>query len=176
VTVLPPFVVRAQNDPNSGNVFVAAPRVISGAAAIADGRPLSNAEIDAEPSGCTVGSSAGCMPREASVVTGPDGSFQLALDPGKYLLRVRPADGTRLPWTSLPLSLGAADPPSTIATIAVPAPVAAGLKLLDPTGAPISLAQVRFFSLSSGNPAIEVGRALTAGDGTFEMYLQPSGQ
>jgi hypothetical protein len=68
------------------------------------------------------------------------------------------------------------DSPTTLAPITVPAPVAAGLTLVDPTGAPIAQAQVRFFSLSSDNAAVEVGRALSDQYGTFEMYLQPPAQ
>jgi hypothetical protein len=54
--------------------------------------------------------------------------------------------------------------------------VAAGLKLLDPTGSPVAGAQVRFFSMSAGGLAVEVGRAVSGRDGNFEMYLQPLAQ
>jgi hypothetical protein len=168
--------IASQNDPSLGNVVVASPRTVNGAASVADGRNLSGAEVDAEPVACTDGTSTSCMPREATAITAADGSFELVLDPGQYLLRVRPADGTRLPWTSRPLSVGPHDAPTTLTNVIVPAPAAAGLRLLDPAGAPIAQAQVRFFSLSAGSAAVEVGRALTAQDGTFEMYLQPPGQ
>jgi hypothetical protein len=158
-------------------VVVASPRSVSGTANVADGRELSGAEIDAEPVACTGGvSSPWCMPRESTGITAADGSFQLSLDPGQYWLRVRPADGTRLPWTLLPLSVGVADSPTKLPPVAVPAPVAAGLTLVDPTFGPIAQAQVRFFSLSSGNAAIEVGRSVSDQRGTFEMYLQPPSQ
>lgn len=171
------LVVGAQNDPSQGNVVVGSPRSVSGTAHVADGRDLSSAEIDAEPVACIGGVvSPWCMPRESTAITAADGSFQLSLDPGQYWLRVRPADGTRLPWTLRPLSVGVSDSPTTLAPITVPAPAAAGLTLVDPTGAPIAQAQVRFFSLSSGNAAVEVGRALSDQYGTFEMYLQPPGQ
>jgi hypothetical protein len=171
------LVVGAQNDPSQGNVVVASPRSVSGTAHVADGRDLSGAGIDAEPVACSGGLvSPWCMPRESTAITAADGSFQLSLDPGQYWLRVRPADGTRLPWTLRPLSVGVSDSPTTLAPITVPAPVAAGLTLVDPTGAPIAQAQVRFFSLSSDNAAVEVGRALSDQYGTFEMYLQPPAQ
>jgi hypothetical protein len=176
VTTVPPLKIGSQNDPSVGNVYVAPPRTVYGAATVADGRRLSGAEVDAEPVACVGGVSGWCMPREATAITGADGSFQLALDPGQYLLRVRPADGTRLPWTSRPLSVGPADAPTTLTSVTVPAPAAAGLTLVDPTGVPIGQAQVRFFSLSPGSAAVEVGRALSGPDGTFEMYLQPPGQ
>ncbi len=170
------LVVGSQNEPSVGDVFVASPRTVFGAAIVADGRNLASAEIDAEPVACVEGVYTSCMPREATTVTKSDGSFQLALDPGQYLLRVRPADGTRLPWTSRLLSVGPVDAPTTLTSVVVPAPAAAGLRLVDPMGVPIAQAQVRFFSLSPGSAAVEVGRALTAQDGTFEMYLQPPGQ
>jgi hypothetical protein len=175
VTTLPLLAVGTQSNP-ALNVVVGSPRSVSGAAGVADGRPLSDAEIDAQPVACTSGNSPGCLPRQASTTSAADGSFQLALDPGDYLLSVRPAYGTGLPWTSRPLSVGAADAPVMLAPIAVPAPVAAGLKLLDPTGSPVAGAQVRFFSMSAGGPAVEVGRAVSGRDGNFEMYLQPPAQ
>jgi hypothetical protein len=143
---------------------------------VADGRPLSVAEIDAQPVGCTSGASTWCMPRETTGTTAVDGSFVLALDPGEYLLRARPADGTQLPWTSRTLLVQPSDAPATLPTIVVPAPVAAGLQLVDPTGNPIGQAQVRFFSMASGSAAVEVGRTVTDLSGTFEMYLQPATQ
>jgi hypothetical protein len=168
--------VLAQNDSSAGNVLVAPLRVVSGTATVADGRPLSAATVEAVPVGCASGTSGSCLPREASATSGVDGSFQLALDPGQYLLRVRPVDGTSLPWTIRPLSVGAEDEPTVLAPVTVPAPIAAGLTLLDPTGAPLARAQVRFFSIASQGPAIEVGRARTDGSGRFEMYLQPPAQ
>lgn len=175
VTTLPVLAVGTQSNP-ALDVVVGSPRTVSGSAAVADGRPLSDAEIDAQPVACTSGNSPGCVPRQASTTSAADGSFQLALDPGQYLLSVRPAYGTGLPWTSRPLSVGAADAPATLAPIAVPAPVAAGLKLLDPTGNPVAGAQVRFFSMSASGLALEVGRAVSGRDGNFEMYLQPPAQ
>jgi hypothetical protein len=171
-----PLLVGAQNDLALGDVVVGSLRTVTGRASIADGRDLSGAELDATPVGCTSDTSPWCMPREVTATTGADGSFQLAVDPGQYLLRVLPAVGTRLPWTSRPLTVGAGDDPVSLATIAVPAPVAAGLRLVDHTGAPIGQAQVRFFSLSAGSTAVEVGRTVSGQDGTFEMYLAPPGQ
>jgi hypothetical protein len=116
------------------------------------------------------------MPREATTTTAADGSFELVLDPGQYLLRVLPAAGTRLPWTTQPLSVGPADGPTTLAPLSVPAPAAAGLKLVDPMNHAVARALVRFFSTPVNGPLIEVGRTQTASDGTFEMYLQPQAQ
>lgn len=171
-----PLLVGAQNDIASGDIVVGSLRIVTGKATVADGRNLAGAEVDATPIGCTSGNSTWCMPREATATTSADGSFQLAIDPGQYLLRILPVVGTRLPWTSRPLTIGAADAPAALATISVPAPAAARLRIFDPTGAPIGQAQVRFFSVSPGSSAVEVGRAITEQDGTFEMYLAPPGQ
>jgi hypothetical protein len=171
-----PLLVGAQNDPALGDVVVGSLRTVTGKASVADGRALSGAEVEATPVACASVTSTWCMPREATATTDADGAFQLAVDPGQYLLRVLPAVGTRLPWTSRTLAVGAADALATLATIVVPAPVAAGLRLVDPTGAAIGQAQVRFFSLSTGSAAVEVGRTVSGQDGTFEMYLAPPAQ
>jgi hypothetical protein len=176
VTTFPFTVSGAPSDSAQGTVVLAPLRTVAGAAMIADGRPLSVAEIDAQPVGCTSGTSTWCMPRDVTGTTAVDGTFALTLDPGEYLLRARPADGTRLPWTSITLVVQASDAPTTVPTIVVPAPVAAGLQLVDPTGNPIGQAQVRFFSMSSGSAAVEVGRTVTDLNGTFEMYLHPATQ
>jgi hypothetical protein len=168
-----PFVVGAQSDPAQGNVVLGSRRIVSGRVAIADGRPLSEATIDASPASCLGASFSSCLPREATTTTAADGSFGLVLDPGQYLLRVLPAAGTRLPWTAQPLSVGAADGPTTLALLSVPAPAAAGLKLVDPNGHPVDRALVRFFATPPSGPLLEVGRTQTASDGTFEMYFQP---
>jgi hypothetical protein len=176
VTTLPFTISGAPSDSAQGNVVVASLRAVAGAAMVADGRPLSVAEIDAQPVGCTSGAPTWCVPREATGTTAVDGTFALALDPGEYLLHARPANGTQLPWASRTLWVQPSDAPATVPTIVVPAPIAAGLQLVDPTGNPIGQAQVRFFSMSSGSAAVEVGRTITDLNGTFEMYLQPTTQ
>jgi hypothetical protein len=100
------------------------------------------------------------------------------LDEGMYVLRVRPLDGTRLPWVWQVIVVGpalAALPP-----LRVPAPVYAGLTLHDPQDNPIVSAIVRVFQMApaqgaaSGSkplPAIEIGRSFTDAYGHYDMYI-----
>jgi hypothetical protein len=120
-----------------------------------------------------------------------DGSFKLPLDPGSYVLRVRPANGTGLPWVMQSLTV---EPPSGAGALVpaapvmftVPAPVYAGMQLLDPDGTPIVNATVRAYPMSTPaspgpssttpTPAIELGEAITDVNGHFDLYLAPTGQ
>jgi hypothetical protein len=142
------------------------------------------------------------MPREAQATTASDGSFGgLVLDPGRYLLRVRPADGTRLPWFVVPsfppVAPAGGGPPLPVEAgkIEVPVPVSAGLTLLDPGNNAVVRALVRVFTMpipapqppagqcmppmtetATPVPAVEVGRAITDATGHYELYLAPPSQ
>jgi hypothetical protein len=174
-----PFQVDANNGSIDGrDVVVRSRRTVLGTALVADGRPLSGGTVEAVPTGCVAldATSRWCLPRWVSESTADDGSFRLALDPGKYELRVRPADGARLPWVALqtPLSVGPADLPVTLSTVTVPAPVFVGHKLVDPAANPIVNAVVRVFQVHAGGPAVELGRAITsATTGEYNMYIAP---
>lgn len=164
----------------------AAPLTVTGAALVADGRPLAGALVDAIGVQCvsTATSSTACLPRSAVASTDATGAYVLNLDPGSYMLRVRPAVGSRLPWQVMPQPLvidGVNVPVVSKTKIIVPAPMVVGLALADPSGNPIANALVRVFRLpasqvagtSSGSTAIELGEALTGTDGSFEMYVAP---
>jgi hypothetical protein len=187
VTVVP-FQVDASSaadagsvdDASSGsairNVVVSARRTVLGTALVADGRPLAGGAVEAAPTACAPfdTSSPSCLPRWASTTTEDDGSFRLTLDPGKYELRVRPADGSGLPWVQTALSVGFADLPLTLPTVTVPAPMFVGHKLVDPAANPIVHAVVRVFQLPASGPAVELGRAITdATTGQYDMYIAP---
>jgi hypothetical protein len=182
VTVVQPFTVL----PSAGtqiedDLTVAAPTPVVGSAVAGDGRPLASATVEVVPVACVQPGTTVCLPRGAQAMTGADGSFVLALDPGGYALRVRPQDGTRFPWVVLP-SLLVGPTPVTLPTLTVPAPVYAGLRLLDAYGNPIVDAIVRAFLLptqgSGGNPpsAVEIGQAITDPSGQYDMYLAPTSQ
>jgi len=178
VTVVP-FVVDARSEPSVGRDVVVAPlRRLSGTALIADGRPLFGATIEADPVSCVDGTNdAACLPRQASTSTDDHGAFQLAVDPGQYLLRAKPAAGTRLPWVSEPLSVTASPTETPVAALWVPAPASASLMLVDPSGRPVADAIVRvFLTAASGGAPLELGQAITAADGTYEMFLPPDAQ
>jgi hypothetical protein len=168
------FSADVQTNPApAGDVVVGDLRVVSGSAIVADGRPLSGAEVQAVAVACADGTTGACMPRASSSATAVDGSFTLTLDPGQYVLSIRPADGTRLPWVNQPLVVGTMDLPAMLAPVVVPAPVAAGLRLVDPAGRPIVRAVVRVFQLLAAGRPVEAGRAITDPSGSYEMYLAP---
>ena len=160
---------------------------VRGSAVVADGRSLAEAVVEVVPTRCSIDSppgvapdpSAPCMPRPAETTAAGDGSFALALDPGGYLLRVRPADGSNFPWVMRPIAVGLGSlrlPPFT-----VPAPVHLSMTLVDGTmtctgnvGPCVGNAIVRVFTNpSSGSQAIELGQAITDTTGHFDMYLAP---
>jgi hypothetical protein len=161
-------------------VQLGTPYPVDGTATVADRRPLAGATVEAIPMHCptfndvdgapTPGDSASCMPRTAQESTDADGKFHLKLDPGGYLLRVEPADGTRLPWRWQPIVV----PSSLPIEFRIPAPVYGGMVLTDAAKNPIRGAVVRMFLMQSAGPAIEVGRAITDATGRFDMYLDPS--
>jgi hypothetical protein len=178
---------------------VEAMSAVTGTAKIADERLLSGATVEALPTQCFVpppaadagtaglvtapASSPSCLPRPSQVTTAADGSFALPLDPGSYLLRVRPADGTRLPWVTqavtVPPVSDAGAPAAASVMFKVPAPVYAGLRLQDPMGNAIVNAIVRAFPIptqaapppSAPAPAIELGEAITDVNGQFDLYI-----
>jgi hypothetical protein len=175
VTIVQSFTVDATGDPLLGRDVGVAPRPsVAGSAVVADGRPLAGAMVDAIPAACFSGASAHCLPRPAQAITTAGGQFTIALDRGGYLLRVRPADGSRLPWVTQSAWVGSTA--VDIPTMVIPAPVYAGLRLNDPGDNPIVRAVVRAFLVPSGGPAAEVGRAITDATGQYEMYLASPAQ
>ena len=103
----------------------------------------------------------------------PSRSTRFVLDQGSYILRVRPADGTRLPWVTHSIVVG---PTNVSIDFTVPAPVYAGLQLVDPEENPLVNAVVRMFEIPTKGQAIEVGRAITDASGHYDMYLSPLAQ
>jgi hypothetical protein len=182
VTMVTPFYVgptiEACAPPSDAALIVSATQSVEGMALVADGRPLSGAEVDAIPVQCADGSgSAACLPHARQVGTGDDGSFTLLLDSGgSYLLRARPDDGTRLPWTLLQKPLVVAPGSMVTPQIVVPAPFSAGLSLQDPSTNPIANAVVRIFELDPSGRWLDVGHAVTDASGHYEMYLAPPTQ
>ncbi len=171
--VTPPFVVGAGADAGAANTsdfVVDVLRTVQGQAVVADGRPLAAATVEAFPVGCTDGTSVWCLPRDAQTITDAHGSFDLALDPGQYILRVEPAQGTHLPWVVQPLPIPTGNLPN-VPSVKIPAGTSVGLSLFDPSGDPMIHALVRAFLLPTTGVAVEVGSALTGTDGKFDMYL-----
>jgi hypothetical protein len=185
VTVIDPFTVVPTGNPLSGNTLQVQPTLaVSGFAIVADSRQLSGATVVAVPVACSKGTTtSACLPRAQQTTTGADGTFEkcdahgdgcpLLLDPGEYVLQVRPLEGTGLPWVVQTL-LVQAQPVSLQQPIQIPAPVYAGLRLVDPAENPIVRAVVRVFTTPSMGNAVEIGRAITDENGHFDMYLDPT--
>ena len=174
VTVQTALLLAPSATPLTTNVVAALPRSVTGAAALADGRPLGGAAVEAVPAQCAQGNSPLCMPRASSTTTAADGSWALSLDPGGYVLRIEPADGTRFPWVTESLLVGPTD--VVVPPVTVPAPVYAGMKLRDPYDNPIVSSVVRIFQVPAEGQAVEIGEAITDATGQFSMYLAPSSQ
>ena len=184
VRVLENFDTGQTGDPVVGPAIAIDPApVLSGVALVADGRPLSGATVEALPihcarpmrddAGAPAPDSPACMPRYAQTVTAPrEGSFAVALDPGEYVVRVEPAEGTRLPWVARVISVPAPGP----LAFRVPAPVHRQLQLFGQDAIAVTNAIVRMFALRGDSPAVELGRAITDSNGRFDMYIDPDAQ
>ncbi len=182
--VLERFDTGQSGDPIAGpDVTIKPAPIVSGAALVADGRPLAGATVEALPIHCARSTrndggpppqdSPACMPRYAQTVTADsDGSFALALDPGEYVARVEPAEGTRLPWVAQVVSV----PASGALTFRVPAPVHREAQLFGQDGIAVANAIVRMFAVPADGPAVELGRAITDATGRFDMYIDPGAQ
>jgi hypothetical protein len=184
--------VGGQGNEMTGEDFDVTPLVaISGNAAVADGRALAEAIVEALPTQCAsdvadasppAASSDTCLPNPAQTVTANDGSFRMTVDPGGYQLRIRPRDGSHLPWKIVPVVVGTA--PQVVPPIVIPAPISVGMRLTDsakggltPADNPVPNAVVRVFTdPSQGAPAVELGQAITDAQGNYEMYIAPPDQ
>ena len=178
VTAIDSFVVGGKHacaPASPGALSVPSTRFVEGSALITDKRSLAAATVDAVPVQCSEGSTASaCLPRARETTTQDDGTFGLWLDPGAYRLRVRPPDGSRLPWVWYPKVVNVGSTPMAPVQLFVPAPVYAGLTLSDPLGNPIVNGIVRVFESPDATTGwMETGRAITDATGHYDMYLAP---
>ncbi len=151
-------------------------QTVHGTAKVGDGRPLAAATIEAIPTGCSgPATDPTCLPRSGQTTTADDGSYSIALDPGVYSLRARPAEGSALPWSVTTLSV-AAGSVTPAPEIVVQAPFYAGLLLQDYRCNPIVEGLVRVYETPATGPAFEIGEALTDSTGHYDMYLAPPAQ
>jgi hypothetical protein len=172
VTVIPAVAVPSQ--PFLTQPFDLQPQPqVSGIVTLTDARTLAGATVEAIPTQCSrTTTTPWCMPRPpAPTTTAGDGTFTLSLDEGSYLLRVRPADGSSLPWVVQSVLV---TPRPTQLMVSVPAPF-----YISPTltleNNPVSSAVVRVFDTSQPLAA-EVGRTITDAYGHFQMYIAPPTQ
>jgi hypothetical protein len=157
-------------------VQLLATSLVEGTAVVADRRPLSAATVEFVPIKCADGEvDTSCLPREGRTVTTTAGAFSMPLDPGGYLLRVRPAEGSGLPWVVQPLNV-TPTPTTTAPVTTVPAPIYAGLQLFDFKGNPAAGALVQVFQNPASGSPYQIGEALTDSTGHFDMYLDAAAQ
>jgi hypothetical protein len=150
--------------------------VVEGTAVVADARPLAAASVEFVPTKCADGEvDTSCLPRGGRTVTTDGGTFSLPLDPGGYLLRVRPAEGSGLPWVVQPLDV-TPTATTTAPVTTVPAPIYAGLQLFDHRGEPVAGALVQVFQNATSGSPYPIGEALTDSTGHFDMYLDAAAQ
>jgi hypothetical protein len=154
-----------------GKTYRPPPRTITvGRVKLSDGRPLADAEVLAIASDKPVVGNA-VKPRPARTRTDREGSFSLELDQGQYVFTIVPQAGTGFPWgvqlTSI--ATGMAD----LGEISVSPPMRLAFQLKDPNRNPIVRATVRIFAelADRGPPSIEIGRSVTAADGSCEVLL-----
>jgi hypothetical protein len=159
-----------------GNILLSPLSTVTGTALVQDARPLAAATVEFVPTKCADGEvDLGCMPRGAQTTTSTSGSYTASLDPGGYLMRVRPAHGSGFSWVVQPLSVTASKQNLAPLTT-VPAPVYAGLQLFDAQGDPAVGALVRVYEMPSSGTPYEIGEAITDANGHFDMYLDPNAQ
>jgi hypothetical protein len=181
VTVVSRAVGGEGNEMTGVDVDVAPLVTVSGTAKVADGRPLAEAVVEVLPTACApiTGSTSmtdvfvDCLPRTAYAGTADDGTFNLAVDPGQYLLRVRPREGSRLPWKIQPIVVGPTALP--VGEVVIPAPISVGMTLTDTAKPnPVVNAVVRVFTdPTQTGSAVELGEAITDVKGRYEMYIAP---
>jgi hypothetical protein len=174
ITVNPAFPVPVTTSPLVQSVPAGLLRTVQGNAALADGRPLSGADVEVVATACAQASGTACMPRGAQTTTDSHGLFTLSLDPGTYAPAVEPAQGSRFPWATQTLLVGPTD--VVVPLVTVPAPAYGGLTLHDPADNPVVDALIRVLELPKSGPAVEVGRTITDASGHYDMYLAPSSQ
>ena len=173
---------------------------VTGHAKVADDRFLGDAIVEAVPTACAASTgtdaaapdassaqsiaistaSDACMPRAQQTLTSTLGDFGLELDPGSYLLRVRPVEGSHLPWTMQSLAIAPSSEPFALDTVMIPAPIRIRMVLkgaANNLGNAIVNAVVRVFTdPSAGHPPVELGRAITDSNGNYEIDLAPPAQ
>jgi len=112
--------------------------------------------------------------RAAHTRTDAQGTFRLALDPGRYDVAVKPPEGSRFPWlVRVAREIGAADASLDACVIPPPVPLTTTLLVGDGNlNVPLANAVVRAFAVPDGGRAwVEIGRRITNRAGKLELYL-----
>ncbi len=142
----------------------------SGLVVLADGRPLSEADVLALPSDTLDATTV--KPRPARARTDREGKFRFEVDQGQYALTIDPQAGTDFPRTVQIRSFGTGTIDVGKIVVAPPARLAFVLRDTNrPLGNAIVHATVRVFAEAPGRGTIEIGRAMTGDDGRVEILL-----
>lgn len=151
--------------------------VASGRVLLADGRPLSEAEVVALPSAQPAPRTS-VKPRPARTRTDRDGVFRFEVDQGQYDFIVDPPAGSGFPRLVQLRSFGTATADIGEVRVAPPAPLVLQLKDPSDTANPIVRAVVRVYAELPGRgpPAVEIGRSMTDAEGKCEILLAHQGR
>jgi hypothetical protein len=155
--------------------------LLQGKVRLADGRALSNADVEARASSqIDTPSPNPPMQRTARGRTDAHGSFSMRVDPGFYDVTIKPEEGSRFPWL-VTIARRVEDRDLLLEDQVVRVPFDAGLTLFDPTGSSVIRgALIRAYALPESGPGrarqnfIEIGRARSGGDGSYEMFFSPT--
>ncbi|MBX3232435.1 MAG: carboxypeptidase regulatory-like domain-containing protein [Labilithrix sp.] len=202
-TVLPPGEYRVVVEPAEGTGFAKyrQPAIIDrdltaltlqpprrtrvlGRVLLTDGRPLAEAEILATPQSGTTSELP--IPRPGRGTTGPEGRFEMLLDPGPYVITVIPKKGSGFPRVVVRPQIPTER--AELPDIQVPAPSPLTFTLRDPRPgieAVVANAVVRVFAVpgvtrgteledETPDPApVEIGSAVSDANGQVEILLAP---
>src|SRR5439155_23456208 len=112
-------------------------------------------------------------PRPSSGDTDASGSFSIGVDPGTFVVSVRPPNASSFPWKVLPDVL--IDKDHDLGTLAIDVPVILAGRILDPSLHPLPQTAIAAWVPSAdGTSAVQIGETVTDGDGAYWLALSPS--
>ena len=163
----------------AGQAFELPPRfTYGGSVTTADGRHIAGASVQASARGVdpTGGLELAMRFNRTSTTSSDDtGAFTMPLDRGLYDLAVKPPMGSGFPWVivrdvEIHSTIG-----SFVREVVFDAPVALGGTLIGAHEQPIEGAEIRAYALIDvpdlGQRSVEVARATSAADGSYELLL-----
>ncbi|MBK8171294.1 MAG: hypothetical protein IPK60_13240 [Sandaracinaceae bacterium] len=163
-----------------GQVFSLPQRAeLTGSVMTSDGRPMIGATIEAAALGRLLDGvgPATALNRSNQTVTDDDGLFALALDLGMYDLTLKPPAESGFPWIvrtnfSIPPIDGV-----TEEMLMFNAPIPLHGVVRDRIGTPLANVELRAFAVfdmvDGGLRSVQIGRAISESDGTYELLLPP---
>jgi hypothetical protein len=172
--------IEGGNEVVRGQLFTVPQRArLSGSLEVWDGRPVvgATARAAALRRPLTIDDVAGAFNRSTDTTTDANGLFTLRLDTGAYDVTVRPPSGSRFPWVVSPDWAFHDSDSEQHGAFVLPAPVPLRGLVHGLDGSPLSGAELKAYILvddaAGDTRAIEVGRAVTGLEGTYELLLPP---